>query len=43
VVKNNDFVGAISREKNLSEVLDMLELTGVVQFKIEGRRVTVML
>jgi len=36
------FGGSISRSKNLSQVLRILELTGNVQFKVEGRRVTVM-
>ncbi|MES2428099.1 MAG: FecR domain-containing protein [Bacteroidota bacterium] len=36
------FGGNISRSKNLSQVLRILELTGNVQFKVEGRRVTVM-
>lgn len=38
----DDFSGIISREKTLKEVLQMLELTGLVHFKIEGRRVIVM-
>ncbi|HMI01785.1 MAG TPA: FecR domain-containing protein [Pedobacter sp.] len=36
------FYGTISRFKNISEVLEMLEQTKGVHFKIEGRRVTVM-
>lgn len=36
------FSGAISRSNNLSAVLNIMELTGRVTFKIEGRRVTVM-
>jgi transmembrane sensor len=36
------FGGSISRSKNLSQVLRMLELTGNVHFKVEGRRITVM-
>lgn len=41
---NNElkFSGAVSRTKNLSEVLSIMELTGKVKFKIEGRRVVVM-
>ena len=35
------FYGTISRSKNISEVLEMLEQTKGVHFKIEGRRVTV--
>ncbi|MBC9930175.1 FecR family protein [Chitinophaga qingshengii] len=34
--------GSLSRSKNVTEVLNMLELTGTVHFKIEGRRITVM-
>lgn len=36
------FGGSMSRKKNLQEVLKVLESTGDVHFKIEGRRVTVM-
>ncbi|WEK18642.1 MAG: FecR family protein [Candidatus Pedobacter colombiensis] len=38
----NDFTGIVSRKKQVTEVLDLLELTGLVHFKIEGRRITVM-
>ncbi|MDP3469663.1 MAG: DUF4974 domain-containing protein [Daejeonella sp.] len=41
-LSNKDFVGTISRDKNISEILKMLELTGAIQFRIEGRRITVM-
>lgn len=41
-MNNKDFVGTISRSKNVSELLQMLELTGAVHFSIEGRRITVM-
>ncbi len=37
-----DFAGTVSRSENVTEVLRMLELTGAVHYKIEGRRVTVM-
>lgn len=37
------FSGAVSRSKNLSEVLKIMEFTGKVTFKIEGRRVIVMM
>lgn len=33
--------GTISRFRNVSQVLKMLEMTGVVKFKIEGRRIIV--
>ncbi len=36
------FGGAISRGRNLSEVLELLELTDNVKFKMEGKKVTVM-
>ena len=36
------FGGKISRYKNLSSALKIMELTGNVHFKVEGRRVTVM-
>lgn len=36
------FAAKISRTRNLSEVLSIIEKTGGVHFKIEGRRVTVM-
>ncbi len=48
-LNNKDFTGTISRNKNVSELLRMLELTGAVHFKIaqedlsgKGRRITVM-
>lgn len=41
-LSNKDFVGTISRDKNISELLKMLELTGAIHFKVDGRRVTVM-
>ncbi|ACU06181.1 FecR family protein [Pedobacter heparinus] len=40
-VGNVPFGGSISRFGKVSEVLDMLELTGKVKFKVEGRRITV--
>ncbi|PWV46538.1 FecR family protein [Chitinophaga sp. S165] len=36
------FNGKISRSKNISQVLQMLQKTESIHFKIEGRRVTVM-
>lgn len=35
------YMGIISRSKNVSDVLNMLSLTGTVQFKIEDRHITV--
>lgn len=40
-ITETGFYIRISRSKNISEVLKMLERTGKVHFKIEGRRVTV--
>jgi transmembrane sensor len=40
--KSMPFTGSVSRFKNISTVLNLLELTGKVHFRIEGRRVTVM-
>lgn len=40
--KSEPFTGSVSRFANISSVLKVLELTGTVHFKIEGRRVTVM-
>lgn len=36
------FGGSVSRNKNISEVLKVLELTQAVHFKIDGRRVRIM-
>lgn len=36
------FMGTISRNVNVSEVLKMLELTGAVHFEVEGRTITVL-
>lgn len=36
------FLGALSRSKNLSTLIKVLEASGQVHFKIEGRRITVM-
>ncbi|TKC07496.1 FecR family protein [Pedobacter frigoris] len=40
--KEAKFTGSISRSKNISEVLSLLETTGEVRFKIEERKVFVM-
>lgn len=39
---NLEFTGSISRSKNITQVLKIMELTGMVNFKLEGRRITVM-
>lgn len=36
------FGGNISRSKDINEVLNVLQLTNAVHFKVEGRRITVM-
>ena len=41
-ISTDGFNGKISRYKNISEVLAILESTKLVHFKIEGRRVTVL-
>lgn len=41
-ISNEKFSGNISRNKNISEVLNMLSYSNAVRFKVEGRRVTVM-
>lgn len=40
-ISKEEFLGAISRYKNISQVLHMLSYNGAVHFKVEGRRVTV--
>ncbi|MEN0052167.1 MAG: FecR domain-containing protein [Mucilaginibacter sp.] len=40
--KDLTYTGSISKYKNVSEVLKMLELTGTLHFRIEDRRVTIM-
>lgn len=41
-MEGKDFSGTVSRYKNVSEVLHMLELTGIIHFKVKGRRIAVM-
>ena len=41
-ISDEEYRGTISRSKNISEVLDLLESTKTVHFKVEGRRITVM-
>lgn len=41
-MRGKEFTGGISRFKNVNEVLDMLELTESIRFKVEGRRIKVM-
>lgn len=41
-ITREEFVGSVSKYEKVSEILTTLELTGLVNFKIEGRRITVM-
>jgi len=41
-VTEKAFGGAIARNKNISEVLNLLELTGSIHFTVEGKKITVM-
>lgn len=41
-MEKRDFTGSVSRFENVSKVLNMLELTGIIHFKVEGRRILVM-
>jgi ferric-dicitrate binding protein FerR (iron transport regulator) len=41
-VKNNEFGGTISRYKSITELLDNMQLTRSIHYKIEGRRVIIM-
>src|SRR5690606_27554443 len=41
-VRNLEFTGTISKYEQIEKVLEVIELTDVVKFKREGRRVIVM-
>jgi len=41
-ITNEGFVGTIQRSKDISEVLKTLKLTGEINFKIEGKTITVL-
>lgn len=41
-VRTMHFTGVVSRQENLSKVLEMLQLTGGAHFSIEGKKVTIM-
>lgn len=41
-VSSAHFMGTISMDVNISQVLKMLEMTGAVHFKVEGRVITVL-
>lgn len=36
------FTGSVSRDKSITQALRIMELTGTVHFKIEGRRISIM-
>ena len=40
-VTNEEFIGSISRQVNISQILDMLKKAGSVDFEIKGRTVMV--
>jgi len=40
-IDDKDLAGSVSRSTNVSEVLKTLELTGIVHFKLEGRKIKV--
>ena len=40
-ITKEEFVGVISRNVNISEIIKMLEKTGVVHFEIEGKKIIV--
>jgi hypothetical protein len=39
---NYSFVAKISRDVNVSEVLKIFELTELVHFRIEGKKITIL-
>jgi len=41
-VQNNEFGGTISKYKNITELLNIMELTRTIHYKLEGRRVIIM-
>ncbi|WP_316817674.1 FecR family protein [Pedobacter nyackensis] len=41
-ISQEKFSGTISMTKNINQILEILEITDAVHFKIEGRRITVM-
>lgn len=40
-ISQEEFRGAISRSRDISEVLDLLEATKIIRFRIEGRKIIV--
>ncbi|MNR64527.1 hypothetical protein D3C85_1872010 [compost metagenome] len=41
-LKDKTFSGSMSRFENVSQVLRKIEMTDLVHFKVEGRRIVVM-
>ena len=41
-VKDREFGGTVSRYKNVTELLNNMQLTQAIHYKIEGRRVIIM-
>lgn len=41
-VQNNEFGGTISKYKNITELLNIMQLTRSIHYKVEGRRVIIM-
>jgi transmembrane sensor len=41
-VRDKEFGGSISRFKDITEILEMMKLAGGINYKIDGRRVTIM-
>ncbi len=40
-ITKEGFVGTVPRSKDITEVLNALKLTGVINYKIEGKRITI--
>jgi transmembrane sensor len=40
-ITNEGFVGTVPRDKNIEEVLNSLKLTGLINYKISGKQVTI--
>jgi hypothetical protein len=39
--QNLNFSGFVGRKENVSQLLKIMELTGLVRFKVEGKKITV--
>ena len=40
-ITNEEFIGVISRNVKISEILKMLQATGAVKFEIDGKKIIV--